>query len=162
MQEAKVTIQKGKKCKAVLHVKQCHLAVDSLKQLEDMIYVKRSFVVSHKLELETANVATIPVSKTLDNLARSIEQLVNCTMSKCSHLNAKVKVICELLLPPVFEGKCCTYLVHKASSLVNKENYYPSAMQIAKVIDRSGSLLNISGYVALWKGVEADGAGKIE
>jgi hypothetical protein len=83
-------------------------------------------------------------------------------MSKHSHLNTKIKVIFESLLSSVFDGKCCTYLVHKAG-LVKRENpCYCSAMQIAKVIDLSGSLLNIAGYDALWKGIEGDGDGKIE
>jgi hypothetical protein len=35
-------------------------------------------------------------------------------------------------------------------------------MQIAKIIDLSGSVINLSGYDALCKGMEADAAGKIE
>jgi hypothetical protein len=49
----------------------------------------------------------------------------------------------------------CFYLIDRASSLVKSKNPYRSAMQIAKVIDLSGSLLNILGYVALGnKGVD--------
>jgi hypothetical protein len=35
-------------------------------------------------------------------------------------------------------------------------------MQIAKIIDLSGSVLNLSGYDTLHKGMEADTDGKIE
>ena len=83
-------------------------------------------------------------------------------LSKSSHLNAKVKVICESILSSVFDGKCRAYLIDRASGLVKSKNPYRSAMQIAKVIDLSGSLLNLSGYKALRKGVEGNDDGKIE
>jgi hypothetical protein len=44
---------------------------------------------------------------------------------------------------------------------MKSNNPYRCAIQIAKTIDLSGSLLNISGYAALQRGVEADGE-KIE
>jgi hypothetical protein len=55
-----------------------------------------------------------------------------------------------------------TYLLHKAHGPVQRKNPYQSAMQSAKIIDlNSGSLLNLLGYVALRKGVEANGGVKI-
>jgi hypothetical protein len=142
---------------AVLNAAQDRLTAESEESVE-ALNVERSLVASLQLELET----TIPVPETLDDLARSVEQLVHCTTSKRSHLSTKVKVICESLLSSVFDGRCRAYLVSKASGLVKSENPYRSAIQIAKVIDLSGSLLNLSGYNALRKGVEGDGDGKIE
>jgi hypothetical protein len=45
---------------------------------------------------------------------------------------------------------------------MKSNNPYRSAIQIAKTIDLSGSLLNILGYAALQRGIEADGDDKIE
>jgi hypothetical protein len=157
------------KCeKAVLSANQQSLTANqqrvtaaSRKHLEDLV-LERSLVTSLKLELETTTVGAITVPETLEDLARSVEQLVHCTTSKRSHLSTKVKVICESILSSVFDGKCRAYLIDRASGLVKSKNPYRSAMQIAKVIDLSGSLLNLSGYKALRKGVEGDDDGKIE
>jgi hypothetical protein len=150
------------KCeKAVLAANQDSLTAASQKQLEDVL-LERSLVARLKLELETATVGTITAPETIDDLAKSVEALVQCTTNKRCHLSTKVKVICESVLSSVYDGKCRAYLTHKASGVVKRENPYRSAMKIAKVIDLSGSLLNISGYNALRKGVEGDGDGKIE
>jgi hypothetical protein len=42
------------------------------------------------------------------------------------------------------------------------ENPYSRTLQIAKIINLSGSLLNLSGYDALRKGMEGDNGGKVE
>ena len=137
--EAKVSTLNSEKL--VLHSDHDSLTAASQKQLEDVL-VERSLVASLKEELKAA----IPVPETLDDLAKTVEQLVHCTMNKRSHLSTKVKVICESVLSSVFEGKCHAYLTHKASGIVKRVIPYCSAIQIAKVIDLSGSLINLSGY----------------
>jgi hypothetical protein len=60
----------------------------------------------------------------MDDLAASIEQLVSCSMRKGSHLQTKVRIICDMMLTMLFDGKCQTYLLHKAKGLVQRENPY--------------------------------------
>jgi hypothetical protein len=61
-----------------------------------------------------------------------------------------------MMLTALFDGKCQTYLLDKAKGLVQRENPYCRAMTIAKVIDLGGSVLNLSGYDQLRKGVEGN------
>jgi hypothetical protein len=52
-----------------------------------------------------------------DDLAASVKQLVTCTLKPGCHLKTKVKVICELVLLTISDGKCQTYLLGKAKAL---------------------------------------------
>jgi hypothetical protein len=117
--------------------------------------------VTLKNNLTNAYVAHLPLPETLDDLASSIKQLVSCTTRKGSHLNTKVRIICDMMLTTLFDGKCRTYLLHKSKGLVQRENPYRRAMTIAKVIDLGGSVLNLSGYDQLRKGVEGNMEGHI-
>jgi hypothetical protein len=45
---------------------------------------------------------------------------------------------------------------------IQGENPYHCAIEIAKIINLSGSLINLSGYDTLQKGVEGDATGKVE
>ncbi len=88
---------------------------------------------------------------------------MDCTTSKGTHLKTKVNIICESVLSDVYDGQCLSYLVSRTTDPdVQRKNPYQRAMQIAKIIDLSGSVINLSGYDALRKGMEADAAGKIE
>jgi hypothetical protein len=131
------------------------------KRLQELL-VEKSLVANLKMELATAYVRHLPLPETLDDLASSVEQLVSCTTRKGSHLNTKVRIICDMMLTTLFDGKCRTYLLHKAKGLVQRENPYRRAMTIAKVIDLGGSVLNLSGYDQLRKGVEGNIEGHIE
>jgi hypothetical protein len=62
----------------------------------------------------------------------------------------------------VFGGECKTYLLDKAKGIIQRENPYRHAIETAKVIELSGSLLNLSGYNTLCRGMEADEHGKID
>jgi hypothetical protein len=128
--------------------------------LDDLV-VEKTLVASLKMEVATAYVSYLPLPESLDHLAASVEQLVTCTTKKGSHLNTKVRIICDMMLTTLFDGKCRTYLLHKAKGLVQRENPYRRAMIIAKVIDLGGSVLNLSGYDQLRKGVEGDAQGSI-
>jgi hypothetical protein len=97
--------------------------------------IEKNLVASLKTELATAYVSSIPLPQTLDDLAANVKQLVTCTSKPGCHLITKVKVICELMLSTIFDVKCQTYLLRKASGLVKTKNPYQSAMQIAKVIE---------------------------
>jgi hypothetical protein len=104
----------------------------------------------------------LPIHESLDHfLANSVEHLVYFTTvgRKGSHLAMKVKVICELLLTTIFDGKHCSYLLH--ASPVKRKNPYCSAMQIARAVASSGSILHLSDYNALGKGVKGGEDGKI-
>jgi hypothetical protein len=145
---------------ALLTEDRSRLSVLSNMRLNEVL-IERSLVASLRIELETAYVTDIPVPETLDHLANSVEHLVACTTGKGSHLKTKVKVICELMLSTMFDGKCRAYLLHKAKGVIQRKNPYRSAMNIARTIDLSGSLLNLSGFNALRKGVEGDEKGLI-
>ncbi len=87
---------------------------------------------------------------------------MNCTAKKGTHLSTKVRIICESVLSQCFDGACRTYLMDRTRRHIQSENPYRRAIQIAKIIDLSGSLLNLSGYDALRKGMEGDNDGKVE
>jgi hypothetical protein len=90
-----------------------------------MLWVnKKNAVASLKTKLALTYVSHIPLPETLDDLAASIEQLVTCTLKPGSHLTTKVKVICELMLLMIFDGKCRSYLLHKAIGPVKSKNPY--------------------------------------
>jgi hypothetical protein len=126
------------------------------------LQIEKNLVVQLKAELEAATVTGIPIPESIDDLATSIEQIINCTTKKGTHLATKVKLICESILTTVFDGKCLSYLVDRTFRRIQGENPYRRAIEIAKIIDLSGSLINLSGYDTLRKGVEGDAAGKVE
>jgi hypothetical protein len=123
--------------------------------------IEKILVAKLRRELAEAQVNHLPVPESLDDISASIEQLVHCTTSKGTHLSTKVRVICESVLNDVFDGKCLPYLLKKTEGLVQRKNPYRRAMQIARILDLSGSVLNLSGYNALRKGMEADVDGRI-
>jgi hypothetical protein len=129
--------------------------------LEDMVREK-AHVVSLKMDLQALNIARIPAPESLDDIAFTIKQIVNCTAKKGTHLKTKVRIICESVLEQCFDGACRAYLMDRNTGPIKSENPYRRAIQIAKIIDLSGSLLNLSGYNALRKGMEGDQEGKIE
>jgi hypothetical protein len=149
----KVALDLQKSSDATSATVQAELTTFQAQRLAE-ICTEKTVVASLKTELATAYVSRIPVPETLDHLAAAIERLVTCTSKSGCHLNTKVKVVCELMLSTIFDGKCKTYLLHRAIGPVKRKNPYRSAMQIAKVIDLNGSVLNLSGYDALRKGVE--------
>jgi hypothetical protein len=112
--------------------------------------------------LDEAQTNHQPLPETLDDIKGCIERLLDCTTSKGTHLKTKVKIIRELVMLDVYDGQCLSYLVSRMTGPVQRKNPYQRAMQIAKIIDHSGSVINLSGYDALRKGIEGDAAGKIE
>jgi hypothetical protein len=77
-------------------------------------------------------------------------------------LPSQVKLLCEPVhLNLVYNGECFTYLFDKATGIVQHENPYHCAIEIAKIIDLSGPVLNISGYNTLRLGVEAKQMGRL-
>jgi hypothetical protein len=126
------------------------------------LQVEKNLVVQLKADLDAAPVVGIPIPESIDDLASAIESIVNCTTKKGTHLKTKIKLICESVLTTVFDGKCLSYLVDRTFRRVQGENPYRHAIEIAKIIDLSGSLINLSGYDTLRKGIEGDAAGKVE
>jgi hypothetical protein len=129
--------------------------------LSEMI-AEKAQVASLQMDLEALNLARIPAPESLDDIAGTIEQIVNCTAKKGTHLKTKVRIICESVLGQCFDGACRAYLMDRTLRPIQCENPYRRAIQIAKIIDLSGSLLNLSGYNALRKGMEGDDEGKVE
>jgi hypothetical protein len=156
-----VTLVEDKMSVEVELQEQASSALTRETSLLDDLVVEKTLVASLKMEVATAYVSYLPLPESLDHLAASVEQLVTCTTKKGSHLNTKVRIICDMMLTTLFDGKCRTYLLHKAKGLVQRENPYRRAMIIAKVIDLGGSVLNLSGYDQLRKGVEGDAQGSI-
>jgi hypothetical protein len=108
-------------------------------------------------------VTRIPIPESINDLASLIEQIINfCTMKKGTHLATKVKLSCESILTTVFDGKYLSYLVDWTFCQIQGENPYGRTIKIAKIIDLSGSLVNLSGYDTLRKGVQGDAAGNME
>jgi hypothetical protein len=105
----------------------------------------------------------LPVPQNVDEIPHCIEYMVDCASTKGSHLNSRVKTLCESVWSDeVYFGECSTYLLDKAKGFIQRENPYRRAIEIAKVIDLSGSVLNLSGYDTLRRGIEADENGKIK
>jgi hypothetical protein len=103
------------------------------------------------------------ISKNKEEIPSCLEYIINSASKKGSHLVSKVKTSCEnVWSEQVYNGACSTYLLEKAKGIIQRENPYHGAMEIAKIIDLSGSVLNLSGYATLRRGMEADGTGKID
>jgi hypothetical protein len=106
------------------------------------LQIEKNLVVKLKADLEAATMTGIPIPESIDDLAASIEQIINCTTKKGTHLATKVKIICESILTTVFDRKCLSYLVDRTFRRIQGENPYQRAIEIAKIIDLSGSLIN--------------------
>jgi hypothetical protein len=126
------------------------------------LQIEKKCVVQLKADLEDATVTGIPIPESIDDLASSIEQIINSTTKKGTHLATKVKIISECILTTVFDRKCLSYLMDRTFRRIQGENPYRHAIEIAKIIDLSGSLINLSGYDTLRKGMEGDTDGKVE
>jgi hypothetical protein len=61
-----------------------------------------------------------------------------------------------------FDGRCLSYLLDLTLHLIQGKHPYCRAIEIAKIIDLSGSLINLSAYYSLRKGMEGDVNGKVE
>jgi hypothetical protein len=145
----KVTLEKQSECNTT----NSHLA---------KLQVEKNLVVQLKANLDAAPVVGIPIPESIHDLASAIESIVNCTTKKGTHLKTKIKLICGSVLTTVFNCKCLSYLVDQTFCQVQGENPYQHAIEIAKIIDLSGSLIHLSGYDTLWKGIKGDATGKVE
>jgi hypothetical protein len=105
----------------------------------------------------------LPLPKNNEEIPYCLEYIVDCASKKGSHLPSRVKTLCESVWSEqVYNGKCSTYLLDKAKGIIQRENPYRRAIEIANVIDLSGSVLNLSGYDNLRRGMEAEENGKID
>jgi hypothetical protein len=95
----------------------------------------------------------IPVPESINDLAASIKQIINCTTKKATHLATKVKIFCVSFLTSVFDGHYLSYLLGRTLRPIQGKNPYRHAIEIAKIIDLSGSLVNLGGYDASCKGI---------
>jgi hypothetical protein len=71
-------------------------------------------------------------------------------------------MLCAKVWSEVYKGEWTTYLLDKATGIIQRENPYHCAIKTAKVIDLLGSVLNLSGYDTLCHGMEVDKNGRIE
>jgi hypothetical protein len=126
------------------------------------VQAKKNIVCKLKAELEGVTMTGIPVPDSIDDLAACIKQIVNCRTKKGTHLATKVKIIYESVLTSVFHGCCLSYLLGWTLRPIQGKNPHRRAIKIAKIINLSGSLINLSGYNALRKGMEGDASGKVE
>jgi hypothetical protein len=126
------------------------------------VQAEKTIVAKLKAELEAVPMTGIPPPESLDDIAACIEKIVNCTTKRGTHLETKVKIICESVLTSVFDGRCLSYLLGRTLRPIQGKNPYRRAIEIAKIIDLSGSLINLSAYHSLRKGMEGDMNGKVE
>jgi hypothetical protein len=100
------------------------------------LFVEKSLVVQLRSELHDTQVNHLPLPETLDGIKANLECLLDCTSSKGTHLQTKVRTICESVLSgDVYNGQCLPYLVARTQGLVQRKNPYQRAMQIARIID---------------------------
>jgi hypothetical protein len=131
----------------VSEVKQQRLSDIEAQQTANAAYI-------NSLE-SNANMEHLPLQKNAKKIPYCIEYLDDCTSTKGSHLPSRVKTLCEnVWSSEVYNGECSTYLLDKAKGIIQRENPYQRAIKIAKVIDLSGSVLNLSGYDTLRRGME--------
>jgi hypothetical protein len=105
----------------------------------------------------------LPIPHSVDEVPYCLEYVVDCASKKGAHLPSRVKTLCETIWSgEVYNGECSTYLLDKAKGIIQRENPYRCAIETAKLIDLSGSVLNLSGYDTLRRGMEADEHGKIK
>jgi hypothetical protein len=138
----------------VVELKQ-RLQVAEAQQIADAAYLA-------SLEADAAR-DHLPVPQNATEIPYCLEYMVDCASTKGAHLPSRVKTLCEnVWSKEVYNGECQTYLLDKAKGIIQRENPYRRAIEIAKVIDLSGSVMNLSGYDNLRRGMEADENGKID
>jgi hypothetical protein len=104
-----------------------------------------------------ANMEHLPVPRTVDKIPFCLEYITDCASKKGAHLPSRIKLLCESVWSDsVYNGECSAYLLNKATGIIQRENPYHRAIEIAKVIDLLGSILNLSGYDTLRRGMEAE------
>ena len=105
----------------------------------------------------------LPVPQNVDEIPYCLEYISDCAFKKGSHLQWRVKLLCESVWSnSVYNGECSAYLLDKATGIIQRENPYRRAIEIAKIIDLSGSILNLSGYNTLRLGMESDDMGRVK
>jgi hypothetical protein len=113
--------------------------------------------------IETLEAGHLPIPQNVEEMSHCLESIVDRAAKKGTHLESRVKTLCETVWSnQVFNGECATYLLDKATGIIQRENPYRRAIEIAKVIDLSGSVLNLSGYDTLRLGMEADENGRVK
>jgi hypothetical protein len=68
------------------------------------VQAKKTIVAKLKVELEAVTMTGIPVPESIDDIAASIEHIINCSAKKGTHLATKVEIICECVLTSIFDG----------------------------------------------------------
>jgi hypothetical protein len=126
------------------------------------VQTEKHMVAQLKAELEAVPMTGIPPPESIEDIASCIEQIVNCTTKRGTHLGTKIKIVCESVLTSVFDGRCLSYLLGRTLRPIQGKNPYRRAIEIAKIIDLSGSLINLSAYHSLRMGMEGDVNGKVE
>jgi hypothetical protein len=101
--------------------------VQNASLLEEMI-AEKAQVASLQKDLQALNLARIPAPESLDDIALTIKQIVNCTAKKGTHLSTKVRIICECVLSQCFDGACRTYLMDRTRRHIQSENPYRHAI----------------------------------
>jgi hypothetical protein len=106
----------------------------------------------------------LQIPQKVDELLYCFEYIIDCAANKGAHLPSRVKTLCETIWSTerVYNGEWSTCLLDKAKGILQHENPNHCVIETAKVIDLSGSVLNLSGYSTLCRGREADGNDKIE
>jgi hypothetical protein len=131
-----------------------------LQDVDDLRKADATYIES--LEAD-ANREHLPVPQNVTEIPFCLEYITDCASNKGAHLPSRVKLLCESVWSDsVYNGQCSTYLLDKATGVIQSENPYHRAIEIAKVIDLSGSILNLSGYDTLRRGMEADENGRIK
>jgi hypothetical protein len=110
---------------------------DQKQSLLDNVNAEKAQVASLQMDLQAMNPDCIPAPKSLADIA--------ATAKKGTHLSTKVRIICETVLEQCFDGACRAYLMDRMPRPIQCENPYCCAIQIAKIIDLSESLINQSG-----------------
>jgi hypothetical protein len=138
-----------------------HLEITNEMQRQDLTeatHYNNILILELNNSLQTMRDSYVKIS---DDLKSTIEELVTRTANKGSWLRTKVRRLSETVWNEIYGGECGTYLLDKARRLVNAENPYTCAEEIAKVMDLNAGVLNISAYELLREGVEGDEDGKI-
>jgi hypothetical protein len=126
-------------------------------QKADLAYVE-SFEAGAKATMEH-----LQVLQDVDKISSYLQYITDSALKKGVHLPLQVKLLCQWVFSNlVYYGKCSTYLSDKATGIIHCKDAYCHAIEIAKFIYLSGSLLNLSRYNILWLGLEAYGTGRVE
>jgi hypothetical protein len=107
--------------------------VEKQSLLEDDMNAEKAQVASLQMNLQAMNLAHIPVPGSLDDIASTIEHIVNCTAKKGTHLSTtKVQIICETVLEQCFDGACRAYLMDRTCCPIQCENPYRRAFRLLR------------------------------